>query len=172
MSTVEFKESLLDVYYGEQFGETLYATLLAETDYDNEKLILTALLQLETEGRARVWPFIFRYGLPARDNPQSISAGVEIAMNLSNENWQSKFEAMVNIKEQRLPKYEGLMEEVNPEKGPEAVELAEVVGAYDRVIPEVCENVIIGAPNPASHLADFLHFPIRAGPRLLNEENQ
>ena len=79
---------------------------------------------------------------------------------------------MVNIKEQRLPKYEGLMEEVNPEKGPEAGELAEVVGAYDRVIREVCENVVIGAPYPGSHLADFLHFPISAGPCLLNEENQ
>ena len=42
MVSVEFKESLLNVYYGEQFGEAFYATLLAETDDDNEKLILTA----------------------------------------------------------------------------------------------------------------------------------
>ena len=60
MSSVEFKESILNVYYGEQFGEAFYAMLLAETDNEIEKLILTALLQLETEGKARVRPFIVK----------------------------------------------------------------------------------------------------------------
>lgn len=173
MVSFEFKESLLNVYYGEQFGEAFYATLLAETDDDNEKLILTALLQLETEGKARVRPFIVKYGLPAHDNPKSISGGFETAKNLANENWQSKFEAMVAIiKQQGLPEYEGLMEKVNPEEDPEAAELAEFVGAHERVILEVCENVVNGVLNPASPLDDFLHFPISAGSRLLNEENQ
>ena len=173
MSSVEFKESPLNVYYGEQLGEAFYATLLAETDDDNEKLILTELLQLETEDKARVRPFIVRYGLSAHDNPKSISAGVETAKNLTNKNWKSKFEAMVAIiKQQGLPEYEGLMEKANPEEDPEAAELAKFVGAHERVILEVCENVVNGVLNPASPLDDFLHFPISAGPRLLNEENQ
>ena len=173
MVSVEFKESLLNVYYGEQFGEAFYATLLAETDDDNEKLILTALLQLETEGKARVRPFIVKYGLPAHDNAKSISGGVETAKNLANENWQGKFEAMVAIiKQQGLPEYEGLMAKVNPEEDPEAAELAEFFGAHERVILEVCENVVNGVLNPASPLDDFLHFPISTGARLSNEENQ
>ena len=173
MIGVELKESLLNVYYGEQFGEAFYATLLAETSDDKEKVILTALLQLETEGKARVRPFIVKYGLPAHDNPKSISGGVETAKNLTNKNWKSKFEAMVAIiKQQGLPEYEGLMEKANPEEDPEAAELAKFVGAHERVILEVCENVVNGVLNPASPLDDFLHFPISAGPRLLNEENQ
>ena len=173
MIGVEFKESLLNVYYGEQFGEAFYATLLAETSNDIEKAILTALLQLETEGKARVRPFIVKYGLPTHDNPKSISAGVETAENLANENWQSKFEAMVSIiKEQGLPEYEGLMEKVNPKEDPEAGELAEFVGAHERVILEVCENVVKGVLNPASPLDDFLYFPIGADPCLSNEESQ
>ena len=169
MGSVEFKESLLNVYYGEQFGEAFYATPLAETDDDNEKLVLTTPVQLETEGKAIVRPFIVRYGLPAHDNPKSISAGVETANNLANENWRSKFEAMASsIKEQGLPKYEGLMEKVNSEEGPEAGELAEFVCAHERVNLEVCENVVNGVLNPASPLYDFLRFPIYACPRALN----
>ena len=76
------------------------------------------------------------------------------------------------IKQQGLPEYEGLMEKANLEEDPEAAELAEFVGAHERVILEVCENVVNGVLNPASPLDDFLHFPISAGPRLLNEENQ
>ena len=64
------------------------------------------------------------------------------------------------------------MEKVNPEEDPEAAELAEFAGAHERVILEVCENVVNGVLNPASPLDDFLHFPISAGSRLLNEENQ
>ena len=68
MVSGEFKESLLNIYHGEQFGEAFYATLLAETDDENEKLILAALLQLETEGKARLSTFIVKYGLPAYDD--------------------------------------------------------------------------------------------------------
>ena len=173
MSSVEFRESLLNVYYGEQFGEAFYATLLAETENEIEKLILTTLLQLETEGKARVRPFIVKYGLPAHDNPKSISGGVETAKNLANENWQSKFEAMVFINnEQGLPEHEGLMEKVNPEEDLEAIELAEFVGAHERVILGMYENVVNRVLNPAGPLDDFLRFPISAGPRVLNEEDQ
>tara|TARA_B100000886_G_scaffold227406_1_gene158528 strand:- start:718 stop:849 length:132 start_codon:yes stop_codon:yes gene_type:complete len=34
LSSVEFKESLLNVYYGEQFGEAFNTKLFAETDDD------------------------------------------------------------------------------------------------------------------------------------------
>jgi len=159
--SADFKESLLNVYHGEQFGEAFYSTLLADTDDDNEKVILAALLQLETEGKARVRPFIVKYGLPAHDNPKSISGGVETAKSLSNENWKSKFEAMVAIiKKQGLPEYEGLKEKVIPEENPEAAELAEFVAAHERVILEVCENVVNGVSKPTSPLDIFLHFPV------------
>ena len=169
--SAEFKENLLNVYRGEQFGEAFYATLLAETDDENEVVILAALLQLETEGKARVRPFIIKYGLPAYDNPNSIAGGVETARGLANESWRSKFAAMAAIiKEQGLPQYEGLLEKVIPEEEPEAAELAEFVAAHERVILEVCENVVNGTPNPTSPLDDFLHFPIVSRTRLSNEE--
>ena len=167
----EFKESLLNVYRGEQFGEAFYETLLAETDDENEKVILASLLQLETEGKAKVRPFIIKYGLPAYDNPQSITGGVETARRLANESWRTKFEAMaVIIREQGLPQYEGLIKKVDPDEEPEAAELAEFVGAHERVILEVCENVVNDTPNPTSPLDDFLHFPITSR-TLLNAEN-
>ena len=172
MGTVEFKKSLLNIYYCEQSGEAFYATLLAETDDDNEDLILPALLQLKTEGKAGVRPFIIKYGLLAHDNPKSISGGVETANKLANGNWRSKFEAMVAIiKQQGLPKYEGPMEKVNIEEDLEATKLAQFVDAHERVILQVCE-IVNGILNPASPLDDFLRFPISSGPRLLNEESQ
>lgn len=173
MISGELKESLLNIYHGEQFGEAFYATLLAEADDESEKVILAALLQLETEGKARVRPFIVKYGLPAYDNPDSIAGGVKTARRLVNEAWQSKFAAMVDIiKEQGLPEYEGLWEKVCPEEDPEAAELAKFVGAHERVILEVCENVVNGVPNPASPLDDFLNFPIGADSLMSNKEQK
>ena len=170
MISGEFKESLLNIYHGEQFGEAFYATL-AEADDKSEKVILAALLQLETEGKAiRSGPFIVKYGLPAYDNPDSIAGGVKTARRLANEAWQSKFAAMVDIiTEQGLPEYEGLWEKVSPEEDPEAAELAKFVGAHERVILEVCENVVKGVPNPASPLDDFLNFPIGAHTLMSNK---
>lgn len=171
MVSGEFKESLLNIYHGEQFGEAFYATLLAETDDENEKLILAALLQLETEGKARLRPFIVKYGLPAYDDSNSIAGGVKTARRLVNEVWQSKFAAMVDIiKEQGLPEYEGLWEKVIPEDDPEAAELAKFVGAHERIILLVCENVVNGVPNPTSPLDNFLHFPISEGSSISNKE--
>ncbi len=173
MISGEFKESLLNIYHGEQFGEAFYATLLAEAEDESEKVILAALLQLETEGKARVRPFIVKYGLPAYDNPDSIAGGVKTAKRLANETWQSKFEVMVDIiKEQGLPEYEGLWEKVSPEEDPEAAELAKFVGAHERVIFEVCKNVVNGVPNPASPLDDFLNFPIDTHAPMSNEEQK
>ena len=170
MISGEFKESLLNIYHGEQFGEAFYATLLAEAEDESEKVILAALLQLETEGKARVRPLIVKFGLPAYDNPDSIAGGVKTAKRLAKETWQSKFAAMVDIiKEQGLPEYEGLWEKVSPEEDPEAAELAKFVGAHERVILEVCENVVNWVPNPASPLDDFLNFPIGAHTLMSNK---
>ena len=171
MISGEFKESLLSIYHGEQFGEAFYATLLAETDDENEKVILAALLQLETEGKARIRPFIVKYGLPACDDSNSIAGGVKTARRLVNEAWRDKFAAMVDIiKEHGLPEYEGLWGKVTPEDDPEAAELAKFVGAHERIILLVCENVVNGVPNPTSPLNNFLHFPISESSSISNKD--
>ena len=64
------------------------------------------------------------------------------------------------IKKQGLPEYEGLKDKVIPEDNPEAAELAEFVAAHERVILEVCENVVNGVSKPTSPLDIFLHFPV------------
>ena len=101
------------------------------------------------------------------------SGGVKTARRLVNEVWQSKFAAMVDIiKEQGLPEYEGLWEKVIPEDDPEAAELAKFVGAHERIILLVCENVVNKVPNPTSPLDNFLHLQlVKAPPFKINNAN-
>lgn len=156
-----FKKSLLNIYYGEQFGEAFYATLLADATDENECAILAALLQLETEGKAKVRPLLAKYGLPLHDNPATIQSGVEMAQNMAKEDWQTKFKMMsAIIKEQGLPEYEGLIAKLSPDQDDEAAAFAAFIGEHERLILQVCENVVQSVPNPTAPLDDFLHFPL------------
>lgn len=156
-----FKDSLLGVYHGEQFGEAFFASLLQFAENDQQHFILGALLQLETEGKAKVRPLLARLGASLANDPKSIERGVRMARDMNEMGWQDKFKAMaVGIKENGLPQYEALMGMVSADEDAEAYEIARFIGEHERVILQVCENIIAETPNPTLPLADFLDFPL------------
>lgn len=156
-----FKDSLLEVYYGEQFGEAFFSTLLQHAENDEQSCILGALLQLETEGKVKVRPLLARLGLPLNDDAKSIARGVSMAETMLNTPWTEKFSAMADgIKAHGLPQYEALADMVSADDDAEAHQVASFIGAHERVILQVCENIAAGAPDPAAPLATFLDFPL------------
>jgi len=107
MASQEFRESLLEVYYGEQFGEAVFETLLQFAEDDEQRYVMGSLLQLETEARARMRPVLVKLGLSIADNPDSRASGVEAANAIGAMGWLEKFAVMVEgIKSSGLPKYE------------------------------------------------------------------
>lgn len=156
-----YRDSLLGVYHGEQFGEAFLATLLKFTENDEQDFILGSLLQLETEGKAKVRPLLARLGASLEDDPKSIERGVRMACDMSQMGWQDKFKAMAaGIKEHGLPQYEALMEMDFADEDAEAYQTALFIGEHERVILQVCENIVADTPNPTLPLADFLDFPL------------
>jgi len=156
-----FKDSLLGVYHGEQFGEAFFATLLQHAENNEQHFILGALLQLETEGKAKVRPLLARLGLPLHDDAKSIARGVSWAQTMRDTPWAEKFAAMADgIKAHGLPQYEALADMVAADDDAEAHQVALFTGAHERVILQVCENIAAGAPDPAAPLATFLDFPL------------
>jgi len=156
-----FKDSLLEVYHGEQFGEAFFSTLLQHAENNEQSGILGALLQLETEGKVKLRPLLARLGLPLNDDAKSIARGISMAETMLNTPWTEKFSAMADgIKAHGLPQYEALVDMVAADDDAEAHQVASFIGAHERVILKVCENIVSGEPDPASPLATFLDFPL------------
>lgn len=135
--------------------------LLQHAENDEQIYILGALLQLETEGKVKIRPLLARLGLPLNDDAKSIARGVSMAQAMLNTPWTEKFVAMADgIKANGLPQYEALADMVSADDDAEALQVASFIGAHERVILKVCENIIAGAPDPTAPLTTFLDFPL------------
>ncbi len=162
MANQKFKDALLEIYHGEQLGEAFFSTLLQEAENDHQHYILGALLQLETEGKAKIRPVLVRYGLSLSDNTQSIAEGVKSAQEMQAMPWSEKFAAMAAyVKAQALPQYEALAGMVGEDEDEEARQIAHFLGEHERRVLAVAENVVAGDNDPAAVLMDFLHFPLK-----------
>jgi hypothetical protein len=156
-----FSDALLSVYHGEQFGEAFFESLLPNAENEEQRYILGSLLQLESEGKAVMRPVLTKLGLPLDEDPDSRPRGLAGAQTLSEMPWRDMFAAMATgIRAKGLPQYEELTTLVSAEDDSEAYALANFMGAHERAVLAVAENIAGGKPNPIEPVIEILHFPL------------
>jgi hypothetical protein len=80
MAKPNYPECIRELYESEVFGETLTLALLAAAKNERERYHHGTLLQLETETKARLRPFLFKHGINLSEDtdlapvPQLVSA--------------------------------------------------------------------------------------------------
>ena len=79
MSDVAYPDCLRDLYESEIFGEAVFLALVPMAKNPREQYQLGTLLQLETETKARLRPFLFAHGL-SLDETMDLAPGVELAV--------------------------------------------------------------------------------------------
>lgn len=156
-----FSDALVSVYHGEQFGEAFFEALLPKAQNEEQRYILGSLLQLESEGKAVMRPVLTKLGLPLDEDPDSRPRGLAGAKTLSEMPWRDMFAAMATgIRAKGLPQYEELTTLVSAEEDREAYALANFMGAHERAVLAVAENIAAGQPNPVEPVIAILHFPL------------
>lgn len=167
MTSREFRDGLLEVYRGEQFGEAVFEVLVDQAENEEQGYILGSLLQFESEGKTRIRPLLARLGLPMSLAADSRAEGHAAVNALAEMSWQEKFAAMAaSIRARGLPKYTALEKLVPAEEDQEAHGLAVFLGDHERAILRAAENIASGVARPVAPVVELLHFPLafRPGP--------
>ena len=63
MSELDYPACINELYQSEVLGEAAFLALIKAAKNDREKYHFATLLQLETETKARLRPFLFRHGI-------------------------------------------------------------------------------------------------------------
>ena len=156
-----FKECLTDIYRGEQVGEAIFETTLLKAEDDEQRYILASLLQLETEGKAKIRPVLMKFGLSVAEQADAKSEGTSAAAGLRDMSWTEQFDVMAKgIQSIYLPKYERLATLVTEEEDAEASQLAKFMGDHERAVMAAAENIAAGRPDPIAPVVNILHFPL------------
>ena len=161
MVSKAFKECLIDIYRGEQVGEAIFEASLLKADDDEQRYVLGSMLQLETEGKAKIRPVLMKFGLSVAEQAEARTEGASAAAGLLDMSWSEQFDAMAKgIEAVYLPKYERLATLVTEDEDAEAYELATFMGQHERAVMTAAENIASGQPNPMAPVVDLLHFPL------------
>src|SRR5579862_2703191 len=116
MDRAEYLQAVSEYFYqGEILGEAFFAACVArETDAERRRK-WSALLQLESETKARLRPFLVRLGLGiAQDD---VSARVaELTRDFATKSWRTHMEEIADITDFYLQKFRAIEEAAPPDE--------------------------------------------------------
>ena len=109
MAEVNYHDCLRELYESEIFGEALTLALLAAAKNKRERHHYGTLLQLETETKARLRPFLYKYGIDLSEDmdlapvPQLVSA-------YENSSWTEFMGVTIPVVKRYLSRFEEIAE--------------------------------------------------------------
>jgi hypothetical protein len=101
--------ALQEFYQGEILGEAMFDSMLRSAGDESERYKIALMLQLETETKARLRPFLVAEGLPLQEDPRMRPEGEQFARELQSATWNQKMQALAeSIGKTWLPRYREL----------------------------------------------------------------
>jgi hypothetical protein len=114
VNVVSYPACIRDLYESEIFGEAVFLALVEIARSPREKFQLGTLLQLETETKARLRPFLFQHGL-SLDETMDL-AGVAVAVEgYQVLDWPAFAAANIPVVQGYLSRFEAILELGPPE---------------------------------------------------------
>jgi hypothetical protein len=106
MSDLQYPACINELYQSEVLGEAAFLALMKVAKNEREKYHFVTLLQLETETKARLRPFLFRHGLEM-DESQGGAEQVDGFVALyQNNSWQDFLTQLRPMIDQFLGRFE------------------------------------------------------------------
>ncbi|MCP5147807.1 MAG: hypothetical protein H6987_18700 [Pseudomonadales bacterium] len=106
MSDLEYPACINELYQSEVLGEKAFLALMAAAKNEREKYHFGTFLQLESETKVRLRPFLQRYGMPFIEEP---SSGEEVAGFVAlyqQSSWQDFLAALKPMIDQFLGQFQ------------------------------------------------------------------
>jgi hypothetical protein len=115
MASAPHLAALQEFYQGEILGEAMFDSMLRSAGNTTERYKLALMLQLETETKARLRPFLVAEGLPLQEDPRMRPEGEHFARDLEGATWNEKMQALADsIGQTWLPRYRQLTDAMPP----------------------------------------------------------
>jgi hypothetical protein len=101
--------ALQEFYQGEILGEAMFDAMLRSARDASERYKIALMLQLETETKARLRPFLVAEGVPVQEDPRMRPEGEQFARELEGATWNEKMRVLAeSIGSTWLPRYREL----------------------------------------------------------------
>jgi hypothetical protein len=108
MKRDEYLAGVNELYQGEVIGEGLTSSLLASCAAE-QKHIISLLLQVESEAKIRLRPFLYRLGLSLQEDEQMRAAGIAFAATLKDVSWEKAVIPLAELSKPYLQRYRALL---------------------------------------------------------------
>ena len=107
--------ALQEFYQGEILGEAMFDAMLRSARSESERYKIALMLQLETETKARLRPFLVAEHLPLQEDPQMRPQGEQFARELESATWNEKMQALAeSVCKTWVPRYRELTDSLPP----------------------------------------------------------
>jgi hypothetical protein len=157
MSLEKYKAGLSEQYQGEVIGEVAINLLLSKFRGPREQYLLGTALQLETETKARLRPFVAALGIEIIESEESRQAGAGLGAALEGLDWRSSMKLLAEALIPYVDKYQ----EISDIAPPEYREIAELMVSHEKSIQQLWEQEALGDSTSAlEEIRKQLLFPL------------
>ena len=109
MEEIEYPACIRELYESEIFGEALTLALTAVSKNDRDRYHNATLLQLESETKARLRPFLFKYGISLSEETD-LSAVPQLVAGYEGVSWREFMGITIPVVKQFLARFERIAE--------------------------------------------------------------
>jgi len=106
MSDLEYPACINELYQSEVLGEAAFLALMKAAKNEREKYHFATLLQLETETKARLRPFLFRHGLELDESQAGAEQVTGFVALYRDNSWPEFLTQLKPMVEQFLGRFE------------------------------------------------------------------
>jgi hypothetical protein len=161
MASAETLACMAELYQGEIAGEIMFEALIAEHESPAARHLLGAVLQAESETKARLRPAMVRLGVPITASELSRNLAETYLAPLKGLAWPDFLAALdAGVRSVGVPRYEEIARIAAADGDPIAVEVANYMVIHETALAEMVARAIEGDPSPTRGLDALLHFPL------------
>jgi len=158
MTRAEYLSAVNEFFYqGEVLGEAVFACFAALEGDPERRRKWVNCLQLETETKARLRPFLARLGLSvAQDDVRATVA--ELAQSYASKSWRQHMADMIHITDQYLEKFRAIEASAPPEER----EMARSMIVHETALNDFARRELAGdSAQSLDGILQELRYPIR-----------
>ncbi len=152
MTSNDFSNALRELYDGELLGEAFFECMLGQFHNSEQSRKLTIALQLETETKARLRPFVVAAGLELNDDGEARNTGRKLASGFAEKSWREVMAGLLEILEPAVQRYQEILDN-SPY---EFRELADSMLIHEKALLSFVEAELEGKPNSTDAMSDQL----------------
>jgi hypothetical protein len=104
MAEIDYPACIRELYESEIFGEALTLALVAVSKSDRERYHNGTLLQLETETKARLRPFLYKYGISPSEETD-LAAIPQLVASYEAVSWREFMGVTIPVVQQYLARF-------------------------------------------------------------------